>query len=103
MKTFIANNNLMVHSEKETYKNGYIKVWDGKTAEVGPGSQYKQDDDAKVITLSPDYQVIPGAIDIHKFTEQSNSDATDATHDANYPQWQRPFLKKEPPAFWPLQ
>ncbi|QNK49872.1 N-acetylglucosamine-6-phosphate deacetylase [Brevibacterium sp. PAMC23299] len=80
MKTFIINN-LMVHSEKETYKNGYIKVVDGKIAEVGPGSQYKQDDDAKVITLSPDYQVIPGAIDIH-IHGASNSDAMDATHDA---------------------
>ncbi|MFJ7367407.1 N-acetylglucosamine-6-phosphate deacetylase [Peribacillus frigoritolerans] len=80
MKTFIINN-LMVHSEKETYKNGYIKVVDGKIAEVGPVSQYKQDDDAKVITLSPDYQVIPGAIDIH-IHGASNSDAMDATHDA---------------------
>ncbi|GAA1386574.1 N-acetylglucosamine-6-phosphate deacetylase [Peribacillus frigoritolerans] len=80
MKTFIINN-LMVHSEKETYKNGYIKVVDGKIAEVGPASQYKQDDDAKVITLSPDYQVIPGAIDIH-IHGASNSDAMDATHDA---------------------
>lgn len=80
MKTFIVNN-LMVHSEKETYKNGYIKVVDGKIAEVGPASQYKQDDDAKVITLSPDYQVIPGAIDIH-IHGASNSDAMDATHDA---------------------
>ncbi|MEP9408648.1 N-acetylglucosamine-6-phosphate deacetylase [Peribacillus frigoritolerans] len=80
MKTFIINN-LMVHSEKETYKNGYIKVVDGKIAEVGPASQYKQDDDAKVITLSPDFQVIPGAIDIH-IHGASNSDAMDATHDA---------------------
>ncbi|TDL85585.1 N-acetylglucosamine-6-phosphate deacetylase [Vibrio vulnificus] len=80
MKTFIINN-LMVHSEKETYTNGYIKVVDGKIAEVGPVSQYKQDDDAKVITLSPDYQVIPGAIDIH-IHGASNSDAMDATHDA---------------------
>ena len=80
MKTFIINN-LMVHSEKETYKNGYIKVVDGKIAEVGPVSQYKQDDDAKVITLSPDYQVIPGAIDIH-IHGASNSDAMDATHEA---------------------
>lgn len=80
MKTFIIND-LMVHSEKETYKNGYIKVVDGKIAEVGPASQYKQDDDAKVITLSPDYQVIPGAIDIH-IHGASNSDAMDATHDA---------------------
>lgn len=80
MKTFIINN-LMVHSEKETYKNGYIKVVDGKIAEVGPASQYKQDDDAKVITLSPDYQAIPGAIDIH-IHGASNSDAMDATHDA---------------------
>ncbi|MGG0247148.1 N-acetylglucosamine-6-phosphate deacetylase [Peribacillus frigoritolerans] len=80
MKTFIINN-LMVHSEKETYKNGYIKVVDGKIAEVGPASQYKQDDDAKVITLSPNYQVIPGAIDIH-IHGASNSDAMDATHDA---------------------
>jgi N-acetylglucosamine-6-phosphate deacetylase len=80
MKTFIINN-LMVHSEKETYKNGYIKVVDGKIAEVGPASQYKQDDDANVITLSPDYQVIPGAIDIH-IHGASNSDAMDATHDA---------------------
>ncbi|MCK2005228.1 N-acetylglucosamine-6-phosphate deacetylase [[Brevibacterium] frigoritolerans] len=80
MKTFIINN-LMVHSEKETYKNGYIKVVDGKIAEVGPVSQYEQDDDAKVITLSPDYQVIPGAIDIH-IHGASNSDAMDATHDA---------------------
>ncbi|TFH59065.1 N-acetylglucosamine-6-phosphate deacetylase [Peribacillus frigoritolerans] len=80
MKTFIINN-LMVHSEKETYKNGYIKVVDGKIAEVGPASQYKHDDDAKVITLSPDYQVIPGAIDIH-IHGASNSDAMDATHDA---------------------
>ncbi|MGE7596041.1 N-acetylglucosamine-6-phosphate deacetylase [Peribacillus frigoritolerans] len=80
MKTFIINN-LMVHSEKETYKNGYIKVVDGKIAEVGPVSQYKQDDDAKVITLSLDYQAIPGAIDIH-IHGASNSDAMDATHDA---------------------
>ncbi|MCM3169344.1 N-acetylglucosamine-6-phosphate deacetylase [Peribacillus frigoritolerans] len=80
MKTFIINN-LMVYSEKETYKNGFIKVVDGKIAEVGPASQYKQDDDAKVITLSPDYQVIPGAIDIH-IHGASNSDAMDATHDA---------------------
>ncbi|MES9735888.1 N-acetylglucosamine-6-phosphate deacetylase [Peribacillus frigoritolerans] len=80
MKKFIINN-LMVHSEKETYKNGYIKVVDGKIAEVGPASQYKQDDDANVITLSPDYQVIPGAIDIH-IHGASNSDAMDATHDA---------------------
>ncbi|MBX9957617.1 N-acetylglucosamine-6-phosphate deacetylase [Peribacillus simplex] len=80
MKTFIINN-LMVHSEKETYKNGYIKVVDGKIAEVGPASQYKQDDDAKVITLSPDFQVIPGAIDIH-IHGASNSDAMDATHEA---------------------
>jgi len=80
MKTFIINN-LMVHSEKETYKNGYIKVVDGKIADVGPASQYKQDEDAKVITLSPDYQVIPGAIDIH-IHGASNSDAMDATHDA---------------------
>ncbi|MED3790613.1 N-acetylglucosamine-6-phosphate deacetylase [Peribacillus frigoritolerans] len=80
MKTFIINN-LMVHSEKETYKNGYIKVVDGKIAEVGPASQCKQDDDAKVITLSPDYQAIPGAIDIH-IHGASNSDAMDATHDA---------------------
>jgi N-acetylglucosamine-6-phosphate deacetylase len=80
MKTFIINN-LMVHSEKETYKNGYIKVVDGKIAEVGPASQYKQDEDANVITLSPDYQVIPGAIDIH-IHGASNSDAMDATHDA---------------------
>ncbi|MGE7650813.1 N-acetylglucosamine-6-phosphate deacetylase [Peribacillus frigoritolerans] len=80
MKTFIINN-LMVHSEKETYKNGYIKVVDGKIAEVGPASQYKQDDDAKVITLSLDYQAIPGAIDIH-IHGASNSDAMDATHDA---------------------
>jgi N-acetylglucosamine-6-phosphate deacetylase len=80
MKTFIINN-LMVHSEKETYKNGYIKVVDGKIAEVGPASQYKQDHDAKVITLSPDYQVIPGAIDIH-IHGASNSDAMDATHNA---------------------
>ncbi|MEI2469276.1 N-acetylglucosamine-6-phosphate deacetylase [Peribacillus frigoritolerans] len=80
MKTFIINN-LIVHSEKETYKNGYIKVVDGKIAEVGPACQYKQDDDAKVITLSPDYQVIPGAIDIH-IHGASNSDAMDATHDA---------------------
>ncbi|CAN7616895.1 N-acetylglucosamine-6-phosphate deacetylase [Peribacillus frigoritolerans] len=80
MKTFIINN-LMVHSEKETYKNGYIKVVDGKIAEVGPASQYKQDDDAKVITLSPDFQVVPGAIDIH-IHGASNSDAMDATHEA---------------------
>lgn len=80
MKTFIINN-LMVYSEKETYKNGFIKVLDGKIAEVGQASQYKQDDDAKVITLSPDYQVIPGAIDIH-IHGASNSDAMDATHDA---------------------
>ncbi|MDM5214892.1 N-acetylglucosamine-6-phosphate deacetylase [Peribacillus sp. NJ4] len=80
MKTFIINN-LTVHSEKETYQNGYIKVVDGKIAEVGPVSQYKQDDNAKVITLSPDYQVIPGAIDIH-IHGASNSDAMDATHEA---------------------
>ncbi|MFE4813242.1 N-acetylglucosamine-6-phosphate deacetylase [Peribacillus simplex] len=80
MKTFIINN-LIVHGETETYKNGYIKVVDGKIAEVGPISQYKQDDDAKVITLSPDYQVIPGAIDIH-IHGASNSDAMDATHEA---------------------
>ncbi|MEY9864826.1 N-acetylglucosamine-6-phosphate deacetylase [Peribacillus sp. B2I2] len=80
MKTFIINN-LTVHSEKETYQNGYIKVVDGKIAEVGPVSQYKQADDAKVITLSPDYQVIPGAIDIH-IHGASNSDAMDATHEA---------------------
>ncbi|MDM5356715.1 N-acetylglucosamine-6-phosphate deacetylase [Peribacillus sp. ACCC06369] len=80
MKTFIINN-LTVHSEKETYQNGYIKFVDGKIAEVGPVSQYKQDDDAKVITLSPDYQVIPGAIDIH-IHGASNSDAMDATHEA---------------------
>ncbi|MGW6665733.1 MULTISPECIES: N-acetylglucosamine-6-phosphate deacetylase [Peribacillus] len=80
MKTFIINN-LIVHSEKETYKNGYIKVVDGKIAEVGPVSQYKQDDDAEVITLSPDYQVIPGAIDIH-IHGASNSDAMDATNEA---------------------
>ncbi|WP_375090886.1 N-acetylglucosamine-6-phosphate deacetylase [Peribacillus sp. RS7] len=80
MKTFIINN-LTVHSEKETYQNGYIKVVDGKIAEVGPVSQCKQDDDAKVITLSPDYQVIPGAIDIH-IHGASNSDAMDATHEA---------------------
>ncbi|MBT2647664.1 N-acetylglucosamine-6-phosphate deacetylase [Bacillus sp. ISL-34] len=80
MKTFIINN-LIVHSEKETYKNGYIKVVDGKIAEVGPASHYKQDDDAKIITLSPDYQVIPGAIDIH-IHGASNSDAMDATHEA---------------------
>ncbi|MFE4353310.1 N-acetylglucosamine-6-phosphate deacetylase [Peribacillus butanolivorans] len=80
MKTFIINN-LIVYSEKETYKNGYIKVVDGKIAEVGPVNQYKHDDDAKVITLSPDYQVIPGAIDIH-IHGASNADAMDATYEA---------------------
>ncbi|MDF9758395.1 N-acetylglucosamine-6-phosphate deacetylase [Peribacillus simplex] len=80
MKTFIIND-LIVHSENETYKNGYIKVVDGKIAEVGPLNQYKHDDDVKVITLSSDYQVIPGAIDIH-IHGASNSDAMDATHEA---------------------
>lgn len=80
MKTFIIND-LIVHSENETYKNGYIKVVDGKIAEVGPVNQYKHDDDVKVITLSSDYQVIPGAIDIH-IHGASNSDAMDATHEA---------------------
>ncbi|MFP3511902.1 N-acetylglucosamine-6-phosphate deacetylase [Peribacillus sp. SIMBA_075] len=80
MKTFIIND-LIVHSENETYKNGYIKVVDGKIAEVGPVNQYKHDDDVKVITLSSDYQVIPGAIDIH-IHGASNSDAMDATQEA---------------------
>ncbi|MGG3495228.1 N-acetylglucosamine-6-phosphate deacetylase [Peribacillus simplex] len=80
MKIFIIND-LIVHSENETYKNGYIKVVDGKIAEVGPVNQYKHDDDVKVITLSSDYQVIPGAIDIH-IHGASNSDAMDATHEA---------------------
>ncbi|MGE1164659.1 N-acetylglucosamine-6-phosphate deacetylase [Peribacillus simplex] len=80
MKTFIIND-LIVHSENETYKNGYIKVVDGKIAEVGPVNQYKHDDDVKVITLSSDYQAIPGAIDIH-IHGASNFDAMDATHEA---------------------
>ncbi|WP_340372595.1 N-acetylglucosamine-6-phosphate deacetylase [Peribacillus sp. FSL E2-0218] len=80
MKTFIINN-LMVHSEKETYKDGYIKVVDGKIAEVGPASQCKQDDDTTVITLPSEYQIIPGAIDVH-IHGAAKADAMDATSEA---------------------
>ncbi|PJN89521.1 N-acetylglucosamine-6-phosphate deacetylase [Bacillus sp. mrc49] len=80
MKTFIINN-LMVHSEKETYKDGYIKVVDGKIAEVGPASQCKQDEDATVITLPSEYQIIPGAIDVH-IHGAAKADAMDATSEA---------------------
>ena len=73
--------NLTVYSENETYKNGYIKVVDGKIAEVGPFSQYKQDDTTKVIELSPTYQVIPGAIDVH-IHGAANADAMDGTNTA---------------------
>nr|WP_028393103.1 N-acetylglucosamine-6-phosphate deacetylase [Bacillus cihuensis] len=73
--------NLTVYSENETYKNGYIRVVDGKIAEVGPFSQYKQDGSTKVIKLSPSYQVIPGAIDLH-IHGAANADAMDATSTA---------------------
>ncbi|MGX2958985.1 N-acetylglucosamine-6-phosphate deacetylase [Peribacillus sp. JNUCC 23] len=73
--------NLTVYSENETYKNGYIKVVDGIIAEVGPFSQYKKDDTTKVIELSPTYQVIPGAIDVH-IHGAANADAMDATSTA---------------------
>ncbi|MFJ7976131.1 N-acetylglucosamine-6-phosphate deacetylase [Peribacillus sp. NPDC096379] len=73
--------NLAVYSENETYKNGYIKVVDGIIAEVGPFSQYKKDDTTKVIELSPTYQVIPGAIDVH-IHGAANADAMDATSTA---------------------
>ncbi|MGE7763397.1 N-acetylglucosamine-6-phosphate deacetylase [Peribacillus sp. NPDC097895] len=80
MKTFIIND-LIVYSETETYKNGYIKVVDGKIAEVGPVNQYKHEDGVEVINLSPDHQVIPGAIDVH-IHGVSNADAMDATYEA---------------------
>ncbi|WP_057915035.1 N-acetylglucosamine-6-phosphate deacetylase [Peribacillus muralis] len=80
MKTFIINN-LVVHSEKETYKNGYIKIEGGQIAEVGPASQCKHDEDAEVINLSSEYQVIPGAIDVH-IHGAAKADAMDATSEA---------------------
>jgi N-acetylglucosamine-6-phosphate deacetylase len=80
MNTFVISN-VVVYSEKDTYKSGYIKIINGKIAEVGPASQYKPDNCTKVIELSPDYQVIPGAIDIH-IHGAANADAMDATFDA---------------------
>lgn len=73
--------NLTVYSENETFKDGYIKVVDGKIAEVGPFSQYKKDDTTEVIELSPSHQVIPGAIDVH-IHGCANADAMDATSTA---------------------
>ena len=73
--------NLTVYSENETYKNGYIKVVDGKIAEVGSFSQFKQVDTTEVIELSPSFQVIPGAIDVH-IHGVANADAMDGTNSA---------------------
>ncbi|TYR79747.1 N-acetylglucosamine-6-phosphate deacetylase [Priestia megaterium] len=78
--TFVLYN-LTVYSEKQTYKNGYMKVENGKITEIGPVDQYTADSTDLLIEYSPSFALIPGAIDIH-IHGAANADAMDATSDA---------------------
>ena len=101
MKTFIHHiYNVTVYSENQTLKNGYIKLTNGKITEIGETHQYVRDQNDHVITLSPVYKVIPGAIDIHIHGASIPMQWT--PHMKHYQQWQHALQKKEPPAFWPL-
>ena len=73
--------NVKVYSEEGIYENGYVKVSDGKITEIGDTQAFSSTHNEPVIKLTPDYQVIPGAIDIH-IHGAANTDAMDAVPDS---------------------
>ncbi|RBW70200.1 N-acetylglucosamine-6-phosphate deacetylase [Bacillus taeanensis] len=65
LKSFIIKN-MTLYAEENTYKNGYIKVVNGKIAEIGANDQQLSDIEGyQVIELPKNTAVIPGMIDVH--------------------------------------
>ena len=79
-RSFIISN-ITVYAENQTYQNGYIKIINGKIAAVGPVSEITEADKSKILTLSPAYSLIPGAIDVH-IHGVAGADTMDATEEA---------------------
>lgn len=74
--------NVTVYAEDGIYKNGYICVKDGKITGIGSVDQIPQNNNSiQTITLSPDYTVVPGMIDVH-IHGAAGADMMDATPEA---------------------
>jgi N-acetylglucosamine-6-phosphate deacetylase len=56
---------MTLYAQEHTYKDGYIKVVNGKIAEIGSTDQLLNTDGYHVIELSEEHHVIPGMIDVH--------------------------------------
>ncbi|WP_017726075.1 N-acetylglucosamine-6-phosphate deacetylase [Halalkalibacterium ligniniphilum] len=81
MDKIVCIKNITLHAEDETYPNGYIKVMDGKIAEIGSASDLSDHDDHEWMILSPSFHLIPGMIDVH-IHGAAGADTMDATAEA---------------------
>ncbi|WP_209125568.1 N-acetylglucosamine-6-phosphate deacetylase [Alkalihalobacillus sp. BA299] len=70
-----------VLAENQTYRNGFIKVEDGKITEVGDMTHYKEGEGMTVYSFPEHYNVIPGLIDLH-IHGVKGSDTMDNTAEA---------------------
>ncbi|MEC0667466.1 N-acetylglucosamine-6-phosphate deacetylase [Priestia flexa] len=73
--------NVTVYGETTVYPNGYLKIENGLITELGSIHDYQKSSNDRVIEYSPDFIVVPGAIDVH-IHGAGNADAMDATEDA---------------------
>ncbi|TDB55399.1 N-acetylglucosamine-6-phosphate deacetylase [Bacillus sp. CBEL-1] len=73
--------NVTVYGETIVYPNGYLKIENGSITELGSIHDYQRSSDDQVIEYSPDFIVVPGAIDIH-IHGAANADAMDAAEQA---------------------
>lgn len=74
----ILLNNVQIYAENNTIENGFIKIEDGKIAEIGNSSQLGDQEGYQQITLPSNYKVIPGFIDVH-IHGVAGADTMDAT------------------------
>ncbi|MGM0854513.1 MAG: N-acetylglucosamine-6-phosphate deacetylase [Bacillota bacterium] len=70
-----------IYAEDTVYKQGYIKIENGKITEMGDRSQLTHSEEYKVISLPHGYSVVPGMIDIH-IHGVNGADTMDATQEA---------------------
>jgi N-acetylglucosamine-6-phosphate deacetylase len=73
--------NVTIYKEDRIYERGYIKIKNGKIIEVGPVTETAVQPSDEVLSLTPEYSLIPGFIDLH-IHGVKGADTMDATQSA---------------------
>nr|WP_090850080.1 N-acetylglucosamine-6-phosphate deacetylase [Litchfieldia salsa] len=79
MRLALVIKDITIYAEDETLQSGFIKIQEGKIQEIGSMKDYSLVNVDHEISLSEDYKMVPGFIDLH-IHGVNGSDTMDGTN-----------------------